>query len=116
MKISTGTATAVGLLLIGFTIGVSIGKSSGFNTGSEWALKQADILAREAGVFMPVTFDDGNFKVIMRQPRGIYKRAWQLSDRHFERKTVKETVDTDVGGPDGSLTESNGNTPGDANF
>lgn len=82
MKIITRTVLAIALLSAGFAAGFPIGKSSGFTTGSEWALVQADILAREAGVFMPVYFEDGSFRVVIKQPRGLYKRAWQLADRY----------------------------------
>jgi len=41
---------------------------------------QANLLAREAGVFMPVSLEQGQFRVVIRQPKGLYKRAWQLAD------------------------------------
>lgn len=89
MKIIIRTIMAIALLAVGFAAGFPAGKSSGFETGSEWALKQADVLAREAGVFMPVYLSDGNFRVVIRQPRGVYKRAWKLADRHEELRDGK---------------------------
>jgi len=86
MKLLTGTALAMVLLLGGFAAGIPVGKSEGFEQGCEWALVQADIVARESGVFMPVYLDNGTFKVVMRQPRGLYKRAWKLADLDDEKK------------------------------
>jgi hypothetical protein len=82
MKIIIRAALAIALVAAGFAAGFPIGKSSGFTTGSEWALVQADILARESGVFMPVSFEEGQFRVVIKQPRDLYKRAWQLAKRH----------------------------------
>lgn len=82
MKIIIRAVLAMALLAAGFAAGFPVGKISGFATGSEWALVQADILAREAGVFMPVYFEDGSFRVVIKQPRGLYKRAWQLADKY----------------------------------
>lgn len=90
MKIIIRTLSALVLLAMGFAAGFPAGKSSGFETGSEWALKQADVLAREAGVFMPVYLSEGNFRVVIRQPRGLYKRAWQLADRHEEQQSMEQ--------------------------
>lgn len=78
------------LLGIGLVIAFQYGKSEGFKTGSEWALVQADILAREAGVHMPVYLDgENNFRIIMKQPRGVYKRAWELADKYEEKRMLK---------------------------
>lgn len=84
MKKLATAATSIAVLLAGFGAAFQAGKNDGFRTGSEWALVQADIVAREAGVFMPVYMKDGKFRVVIRQPRGIYKRAWQLADQHEE--------------------------------
>jgi hypothetical protein len=100
MKIIVRLVVIIVLLLAGFAAGIPVGRSIGFNTGSEWALVQADILAREAGVSMPVYFKEGQLRVIVKQPRGIYKRAWELSDRYYEEmenvekgtRTLSETV------------------------
>lgn len=85
MKIIIRIAIVILLLLAGFGAGFPIGQSIGFSTGSEWALVQADILAREAGVFMPVSMDNGMFRVVLKQPRHLYRDAWQLADRHYEK-------------------------------
>jgi hypothetical protein len=82
-KLATA-ATSIAVLLAGIGAAFQAGKNDGFKTGSEWALVQADIVAREAGVFMPVYMKDGNFRVVIKQPRGIYKRAWELADQHEE--------------------------------
>lgn len=76
---------SIALLLAGFAAGFPIGKSAGFTTGSEWALMQAGILARESGLSMPVSYEDGRFRVIIKQPRNLYKNAWHLADRHDEK-------------------------------
>lgn len=82
MQIIMRTMLAAFLLVIGFSAGFPLGKSLGFATGSEWALVQADILARESGLFMPVSIEEGKFRVVIKQPRKLYTRAWQRADRH----------------------------------
>jgi hypothetical protein len=82
MKTIIRIAWMIALLLMGFAAGFPIGQSKGFSTGSEWAFVQANILARESGLFMPVNFEAGQFKVILKQPKHLYKRAWMLADRH----------------------------------
>ena len=84
IKIILRTALVIALLLIGFAAGFPVGQSIGFTTGSEWSLMQADILAREAGMVMPVNFKEGTFRVIVKQPRHLYKRAWKRADTHEE--------------------------------
>jgi hypothetical protein len=85
VKIITRTALSLLLLGAGFAAGFPVGKDAGFNTGSEWALMQANLLAREAGVFMPVSLEQGQFRVVIKQPRGLYKRAWRLADAKEEK-------------------------------
>ncbi len=97
MKKLATAAASIALLLAGVGTAFQAGKNDGFKTGSEWALVQADIVAREAGVFMPVYMKDGNFRVVIKQPRGIYKRAWELAEQHEEaaeslRSTKQEKV------------------------
>ncbi len=82
MKNLLTAAIAVALLLVFFAVAFQIGKSAGFETGSEWALVQADIVAREAGVSMPVYLDDGTFRVVFKQPPGLYQKAWRLADKY----------------------------------
>jgi len=85
MKIITRTALSLALLGAGFAAGFPVGKDAGFTAGSEWALMQANLLAREAGVFMPVSLEQGQFRVVIKQPRNLYKRAWQLADKEEEK-------------------------------
>jgi hypothetical protein len=82
MKILIRIVLAIVLLIVGFAAGFPAGKSIGFTSGSEWALVQANIIAREAGVFMPVSLNDGQFRVVLKQPGHLYKRAWELADRN----------------------------------
>ena len=81
MRRMLGTVLAVLLLIAGFAAGFSQGERKGFSRGGEWAIVQAGILAREAGVFMPVYMEEGSFRVVIRQPRNLYKRAWKLADQ-----------------------------------
>ena len=85
MKIIIWTALSLALLAAGFAAGFPVGKDAGFTIGSEWALMQANLIAREAGVFMPVYLEEGQFRVVIRQPRNIYKRAWRLADKEEEK-------------------------------
>ncbi len=85
----SGTALAALFLLLGLAVGFVAGRSSGFETGSQWALVQADIVAREAGVTMPVVLHEGGFRVIMKQPRGLYRKAWQRADAYDSARLVK---------------------------
>jgi len=84
MKTLIRIVLAITLLIVGFAAGFPVGKSAGFTSGSEWALVQANIIAREAGVFMPVSLNDGQFRVVLKQPRHLYKRAWELADKDEE--------------------------------
>jgi hypothetical protein len=82
MKVILRITLMIALLAAGFAAGFPMGRSNGFSTGSEWALMQAGILVREAGLFMPVNFEAGKFRIILKQPKHIYRRAWVLADRH----------------------------------
>ena len=88
MKILLGITIAIMLIVAGFAAGFPVGKSIGFDMGSEWALVQADILAREVGAFMPVYLADGTFRVVIKQPRHLYKNAWQLAERDRDQTGV----------------------------
>src|SRR5512139_711078 len=85
VKIIPQIALSLVFLGAGFAAGFPVGKDAGFTTGSEWALMQANLLAREAGVFMPVSLEQGQFRVVVKQPRGLYKRAWHLADAKEEQ-------------------------------
>jgi len=93
LRMLTVTAFAIALLMVGFAAGFPVGQSSGFATGCEWAIIQADILAREAGVFMPVSFNDGQFRVVLKQPGHVYRKAWQLADKYEELMQNEENVE-----------------------
>jgi len=73
---------ALFLLAAGFAIGYPTGQRNGFTTGTEWALVQADILAKEAGMDMPVFIENDELKVVLRQPRNLYRTAWKMADRY----------------------------------
>ncbi len=90
MKFRWWLVTAACFLSMGLAAGFAGGLNIGFSTGSEWALMQADIVAREAGVDMPVSYDGGTFRVVVKQPKGLYRRAWQLAERqpYLEAATV----------------------------
>jgi hypothetical protein len=90
LKMFIDIVLAVALVIVGFAAGFPVGQSSGFTTGCEWAIMQANILAREAGLYMPVSFDDGQFRVVLKQPRNIYQRAWQLADKYDEEAQSME--------------------------
>ena len=74
--------TVIILVAIGFAAGFSIGQSRGFSTGSEWAFVQASLIARELGLFMPVNFVEGRFRVVLKQPHGLYQRTRQLAEKY----------------------------------
>jgi hypothetical protein len=98
MKTLTRITCVVVLLAIGFAAGFPIGSTVGFTKGSEWALVQAAVLAKEAGLFMPVGFNGGMFRVILKQPRGVYRRAWQLADKNYDetmRRVATKSVKAD---------------------
>ena len=86
----------LGLLTAGFALGFPIGLQKGFNTGSEWGIVQADIAAREAGSPVFVSLEDGQIRVIITQPRGLYKRAQQQAALYSERTTVAKSGKTDI--------------------
>lgn len=96
MKIVLRIILTIASLAAGFAAGYPIGRNSGFSTGSEWAFVQANILAREAGIFMPVDLEDGQFRVILKQPKHLYREAWMLADRHDDEMTNMNRGDRTV--------------------
>ncbi len=98
MKTRVNVAFAALMLLIGFAVGFPVGKSVGFETGSEWAIVQADLLAREAGVFMPVYVTEGKLRVVVKQPRDLHRKAWHLAEWHYNRTGI---LDADMPGQPG---------------
>lgn len=98
MKPITRIVSILILLALGFAAGFPIGSRSGFVRGSEWAIVQADLIAREAGLLMPVNLADGEFRITFKQPRGLYKFARQLAEKHyneFQKKYVNRTQPVD---------------------
>jgi hypothetical protein len=91
LKLAIRAAFVIALLLVGFAAGFPVGQSIGFTTGSEWSFMQADILAREAGVSMPVSYKEGKFRVVVKQPRHLYKKAWKLADKHEDEMAYVNT-------------------------
>jgi hypothetical protein len=107
MKILSSIMIAVALLLTGLAVGFQKGKVTGFVTGSEWAIMQAGLLAREAGVYMPVQLDENGFRVVVKQPPGLYRKARQRAAQYDQgrgrglktaelRKPDVEIADTSV--------------------
>lgn len=88
MRIISQTIIGIALLAMGFAFGFPFGKNVGFDNGSEWAIMQADIIAKEAGMFMPVYLENGTFRVKLKQPRGLHQRAWKLADERDTGDTV----------------------------
>jgi len=89
MKILISIIVAIAMLLTGLAIGFQAGKADGFETGSEWAIIQAGLLAREAGVDMPVSLDENGFRVVIRQPRGLYQKARQRAEHYDPAQATK---------------------------
>lgn len=86
---------AVTLLVFLLSIAFHSGKRDGFRTGSEWAMLQATIVAREAGIALPVYLHNGAFRVMLRQPPGLYKKAWQLADKFDRANNARQTEKRD---------------------
>jgi hypothetical protein len=92
MKIILQTILGLALLVTGFALGYPIGKIAGFSNGCEWAMVQVEIVAREAGMFMPVHMEDGVFIVKLKQPRNLHQRTWEVAD-HFEELAIGANCD-----------------------
>jgi len=82
MKIIISIFLVIVLVAIGFAAGYPIGHIIGFTTGSEWAFVQAFIISREFGLFMPINYVEGNFRVVLKQPLSKYKRPRQLAEKY----------------------------------
>lgn len=87
MRYVLGALFAAVIALAGSASSFVIGRDIGFGKGCEWALVQAEILARETGQFMPVSMKDGTFHVVIRQQRGLYNRTRQAADRFDNAQT-----------------------------
>ncbi len=100
LKVAARIMIALALLLAGFAAGFPVGQRMGFTTGSEWAIVQADIIAREAGLSMPVNYEEGSFRVVVRQPPALSREAWRMADRYDSEmqywsggeRTLRESV------------------------
>ena len=82
MKIIIRIVLVLILVSFGFAAGFPIGRSIGFATGSEWAFIQASLIARERGLFMPVKFVEGRFRIVQKQPRDLYQRTRELAEKN----------------------------------
>lgn len=82
MKIVMRIVSVIVLVSLGFAAGFPIGQSRGFTTGSEWAFVQASLIARDMGLFMPINFAEGHFKIILKQPRGHFQQTQQLAEKY----------------------------------
>jgi len=94
MKIIKRIVSVILLVSIGFAAGFPVGQSRGFTTGSEWAFLQASLIARELGLFMPVNFVEGHFRVVLKQPH-LHQRTRQLAEKYgadvvYESRSEKE--------------------------
>ena len=89
-------AMILGLLAAGFALGFPLGQQRGFDNGSEWAIVQADIAAREAGVALPFSLEEGQIHVIVRQPQDLHKRAQQQAELSSPQVSIARVVQTDV--------------------
>ncbi len=97
MKRVLKAAITIAFVVFLVSIAFNSGKRAGFRNGSQWAILQAGIVAREAGLVLPVYLHNGAFRVVFRQPPGLYKRAWRLADEFDRANKAKQ---------DGEKTES----------
>lgn len=79
MRTMGGIVVACSLFVAGYAAGFATGRDAGFDVGSEWVMVQAGLLAREAGLHMPVSYDDEGLRVTIRQPQQPLKRSWKAS-------------------------------------
>jgi len=80
----------LGLLATGFAMGFPVGQQKGFDSGSEWAIVQADMAAREAGMELPFSLEDGQIRVVVRQSPDLQKWARKQAELYNDRLTVTE--------------------------
>ena len=84
------TAVVLGLLATGFAMGFPVGQQKGFDSGSEWAIVQANMTAREAGMELPFSLEDGQIRVVVRQSPDLHKWAQKQAELYNDRLTVAE--------------------------
>lgn len=106
VKVLVLTVVTAALLVTGFALGYPIGKHRGFETGTEWAMLQAKLVAREAGVIMPVYFEDDAFHVVLRPDPADCGRTDEQAGQHDDANnatavqvSLAETVAADAPGP-----------------
>jgi hypothetical protein len=75
----------LGLLAMGFAVGVPVGQQKGFNNGSEWAMVQMDMAAREAGMVLPFSLEDGQIRVVIRQSPDLHNWAKKQAALYNDR-------------------------------
>jgi hypothetical protein len=83
-------ALVLGLLAMGFAVGFPAGQQKGFGNGSEWAIVQAEIAAREAGMVLPFSLEDGQIRVVVRQSPDLHKWARNQAERYNDRLTIAQ--------------------------
>jgi hypothetical protein len=93
-KIVVRIAMMLGLLAVGFAVGFPLGQSKGFDTGSEWAIVQADIAAREAGMPLPFSLEEGQIRVTVKQSPDLHKWAQHQAALYNDRITVNDRITT----------------------
>jgi hypothetical protein len=88
-------AVVLGLLAMGFGLGFPVGQQKGFDNGSEWAIVQADMAAREAGMILPFILEDGQIRVVVRQSPDLHKWARKQAELYNDRLTIAEVHQAD---------------------
>jgi len=106
VKILVSVVLTAALIVIGFALGYPIGKHEGFETGGEWALIQAKLAAREAGVIMPVYLEDGLFHVVLRKSPESQRISKQQEAWCEEAKDAVSNIPAAAGGSSESMPEA----------
>jgi hypothetical protein len=80
----------LGLLAMGFGVGFPVGQQKGFDNGSEWAMVQMDMAARESGMELPFSLEDGQIRVVIRQSPDLHKWAKKQAALYNDRLMAAE--------------------------
>lgn len=83
-------AAALGLLATGFATGYPAGQQKGFDSGCEWAMVQADMAAREAGMELPFSLEEGRIRVVVKQSPDLHKWARNQAALYNDRLTAAQ--------------------------
>jgi hypothetical protein len=75
----------LGLLAMGFAVGFPAGQQKGFDNGSEWAMVQMDMAARETGMVLPFSLEDGQIRVVIRQSPDLHNWAKKQAALYNDR-------------------------------